>query len=68
MLCIPKRTDIRPAHPGALGDVIELPSFSGLYWRVTFVADRAKGFPNEYRAATCQALYNFVGAWVYPQP
>jgi hypothetical protein len=64
----PRYTDIRGPHPGALGDLLEVPQGTGRLYLVAVVEDAHKGFPNEYRIAVCQAMWSQPGGWRYPTP
>jgi hypothetical protein len=68
LLYLPAGTDIRLPHVGGNGDIVEVPSGSGLYWAVQAVGDVAKGFSNEYRAAALLSFNLTTGGWVLPQP
>jgi hypothetical protein len=62
LLILPKGTDIRSLQPGPLpADFVEVPAGTGIYWNVLTVGDVAKGFANEYRAAT-------ISCYSYPLP
>lgn len=63
LLC-PKLTDIHGQRPGFGPDNVEVPAGSGRYYRVMFVDDWAKGFPNEYRIALILAYAD----WPSPIP
>jgi len=61
LLALPAGTDIRggfdyitPA-PGPQ-DIVEVPQGSQVWYAVTFVADVAKGFANEYRSAVIERV------------
>lgn len=52
-ICFAAGTDIA-ANPRGLfpiGDLIELPAGTGRYYRVDWVEDVGRGFPNQYRVA-----------------
>jgi len=57
------------ATTGTQSDIVECPAGSGLFFNVMSVGDVAKGFPNEYRAASLRSCNDQVGGWVTgPQP
>lgn len=61
----PAGTDVRFDLSGdALGDIVECPAGSGVYYEVHQVADYHKGFPNEYRVA--YVLMHDIPAWPLP--
>lgn len=68
MLLVMPLTDIRMKGFGTFADVVECPSGTGRFYTVSGVDDVAKGFPNEYRAATMWSLNNRLGAWPFPYP
>jgi len=61
MLLLPALTDIRDASTGQESDIVEVPSGSGRWYQVRNVDDVGKGFPNEYRMATIEKIYNYSG-------
>jgi hypothetical protein len=50
-LLVEKGTDIRDGSATVRGDTVECPAGTGRFYRVGYVDDVAKGFPNEYRVA-----------------
>lgn len=66
LLMLPKKTDIRGTQSGPIADVVEVPAFSGRYYRVQFVDDVAKGFANEYRVASINPITG--PPWPLPYP
>lgn len=59
-LLVPALTDIRDAGCTLQQDLVEVPSGSGRWYTVQLVEDVAKGFPNEYRAATIGKVWQGV--------
>ena len=51
-LLLPALTDIRGTPTVAIGDAVECPAGSGVWYQVIVVQDVAKGFANEYRRAS----------------
>lgn len=64
-LLVPAFTDIRPPWTLAGADFVEVPQGTGRYYRVVYVEDLGKGFPNEHRLALIQPG---VYAWPVPVP
>lgn len=50
-LLVPAHTDIRGQISVGTGDLVEVPAGSGRYYKVGWVDDVGKGFPNEHRLA-----------------
>lgn len=63
-LLVPAGTDVRDNIRSAAQDVVEVPASSGRFYRVLYVEDAGKGFPNEHRVAT---LFP-DGGWPTPYP
>lgn len=63
-LLLPPLTDVRGDASFVAADVVEVPSGSGRYYRVVFVDDFGKGFPNEHRGAI---IYQ-ASPWPVPTP
>jgi hypothetical protein len=63
LLLVPALTDIRGPQIGSNADIVEAPTGSGRFYRPLVVEDVAKGFPNEYRAATLAQAQ-----WPFPTP
>lgn len=75
MLLLPAGTDIRDSSCAPLGDVVEVPAGSGRWYQCLNVDDSGKGFPNEYRMASINKIWNFsvwlpygIPAWPVPIP
>lgn len=59
-LLLPSLTDVRGPQDVDGEDVVECPQGSGRFYRVTFVDDIGKGYPNEHRTATLLAAQNWI--------
>jgi hypothetical protein len=67
-LLLPPLVDIQDGFsPLPEGDVVEVPAFSGRYYRVEIVDDVAKGFPNEHRYAAISKADD-LPPWPVPYP
>jgi hypothetical protein len=64
-LLLPKGTDIRGPQDSVAADNVEVPAFSGRWYRVVAVDDVGKGFSNEYRNA---AIFAVDRLWLAPYP
>ncbi len=64
MLLLPAGSDIRDYSTSSGDDFAECPSGSGRLYRVKYVDDVARGFPNEYRIAF---VIKYV-PWPTPNP
>lgn len=68
ILLLPPGVDIRDQFntPINSSDYVEAPAFTGRFYRVIFVDDIAKGFPNEHRYAVLQKVLGVP--WPTPTP
>lgn len=64
-LLLPAGTDVRGVKSGYAGDNVECPAGSGRFYKVMFVDDIGKGFPNEHRSAQ---LLQDNATWPFPTP
>jgi len=55
-LLLPGGTDVRGPQDATAVDVVECPTGSGRWYAVTFVDDIGKGWANEHRTASLQAI------------
>jgi len=63
-LLLPPLTDVRSAQSvGGVPDAVEVPAVSGRWYGVFEVDDIGKGWPNEHRSASIQAI---LGTWPVP--
>lgn len=67
-LLLPAGTDIRDSWNSSGEDCVEVPSGSGRFYRVFYVDDIGKGFPNEHRAAVITKRGNALLFWPTPIP
>ena len=69
LMKFPALTDVRDAYSiGATADYIEYPAASGRYYRVLYVDDLAKGFPNQHRFAVVYKTVNPQTGALWPVP
>lgn len=66
-LLVPALSDIRDNKCASSFDVVECPPASGRWYRVLWVDDVGKGFPNEFRLAVIEK-YGVSPTFLWPQP
>lgn len=66
-LLLPPGEDVRSEINATNADVIEVPAGTGRFYRILFVDDVGKGFPNEHRVAGLLQTGLF-GPWPTPIP
>ena len=66
LLLVPKLTDIRMLGNANQPDIVEVPPGTGRFYHVNAVDDVAKGFANEYRAASLRSANDVAGCWPTP--
>lgn len=66
LLLVNPGTDIRMTWGFNLPDLVEVPSGTGRWYVVNAVDDVAKGFPNEYRAASISSTNFTIATWIPP--